>query len=165
MKAPPPFDPLRAFGTLTEFGVRFVVIGGFAGRIWGSPTVTNDVDICYARDRPNLERLASALSSLHARLRGAPEAIPFQLDARTIEAGDHFTFVTDAGNLDCLGVPVGSKGYEDLASTVTEFDLGKFKVKVAAIEDLIRMKRASGRPKDRIEVEVLKALQEEIEKG
>lgn len=162
MKTPAPFDPIRAFGTLTKHGVRFVVIGGFAGRIWGSPTVTNDVDICYARDRPNLDRLASALSSLHARLRGAPETIPFQLDARTIEAGDHFTFVTDAGNLDCLGVPAGSSGYDDLASTAQEFDLGKLEVKVAALEDLIRMKRATGRPKDRIEVEVLKALQEEI---
>jgi hypothetical protein len=163
VKTPPSFDPIRAFGALQKHGVRFVVIGGFAGRIWGSPTVTNDVDVCYARDRANLERLARALSSLHARLRGAPESVRFPLDARTIEAGDHFTFVTDAGNLDCLGVPAGSNGYEDLASTATEFDLEKVKVKVAALEDLIRMKRAAGRPKDRIEVEVLKALQEEIE--
>lgn len=163
MKGPAAFDPLLAFGVLSKQGVRFVVVGGFAGRIWGSPTVTNDVDICYARDRANLERLATALSSLHARLRGAPEAVPFQLDARTLEAGDHFTFVTDAGNLDCLGIPAGSSGYDDLASTAAEFDVGKLKVKVAALEDLIRMKRAAGRPKDRIEVEVLKALQEEIE--
>ncbi len=162
MKGPPAFDPLLAFGALAKQSVRFVVVGGFAGRIWGSPTVTNDVDVCYARDRVNLERLALALSSLHARLRGAPEAVPFRLDARALEAGDHFTFVTDAGNLDCLGVPAGTRGYDDLASTAKEFDLGKLKVKVAALEDLIRMKRAAGRPKDRIEVEVLNALKEEI---
>ena len=165
MKEPSAFDPLRAFGALKNHGVRFVVIGGFAGRIWGSPTVTNDVDICYARDGANLDRLAVALSSLHARLRGAPEAVPFRLDARTLEAGDHFTFATDAGNLDCLGVPAGSRGYEDLASTAKEFDLGRLKVNVAALEDLIRMKRAAGRSKDRIEIEVLKALQEEIEES
>jgi hypothetical protein len=35
------------------------------------------------------------------------------------------------------------------------------KVLVAAIEDLIRMKRAAGRPKDRIEVEILEAVLEE----
>lgn len=127
--------------------------------------MTNDVDICYARDRPNLDRLAAALSSLHARLRGAPEAVPFRLDSRTLEAGDHFTFVTDAGNLDCLGVPAGSNGYDDLASTAAEFEIDKLEVQVAALEDLIRMKRASGRPKDRIEVEVLKALREEIERS
>jgi predicted transcriptional regulator len=36
-------------------------------------------------------------------------------------------------------------------------------VLVASIEDLIRMKRAAGRPKDLIEVEVLGALQAEID--
>jgi hypothetical protein len=35
---------------------------------------------------------------------------------------------------------------------------------VAALEDLIRMKRAAGRPKDRIELEVLGALAEEIDR-
>jgi hypothetical protein len=94
----------------------------------------------------------------------AAESVPFQFDFRAIEAVDHFTFATDAGNLDCLGVPAGSSGYDDLASTAAEFDLGDLKVPVAALEDLIRMKRAAGRPKDRIEVEVLKALQEEIDR-
>ena len=161
MKRANTFDPLRAFGALQEYEVRFVVIGGFAGRIWGSPTITNDVDICYARDRANLERLALALSSLHARLRGAPEDLPFLLDARTLEAGDHFTLVTDAGNLDCLGLPAGSNGYEDLVATAREFEIGNMNILVASIEDLIRMKRAAGRPKDRVEVEILKALKEE----
>jgi hypothetical protein len=162
MRQSPAFDPIRAFRALKKGGVRFVVIGGFAGRIWGSPTVTNDVDICYARDRGNLERLVAALSSLHARLRGAPENIPFLLDARTLEAGDHFTLVTDAGNLDCLGIPAGSGGYEDLSAAAIDFEIEKMKIPVASLEDLIAMKRAAGRPKDRIELEVLKALQEEI---
>lgn len=157
----PAFDPSRAFKTLARSGVRFVVIGGFAGRIRGSPTVTNDVDICHARDRANLERLAAALAGLHARLRGVSEDVSFRLDARTLEAGDHFTFVTDAGNLDCLGLPAGSGGYEDLASSATEFEVEGTGILVASLEDLIRMKRAAGRPKDRIEIEVLRALQEE----
>ena len=165
MTAHPAFDPSRAFTTLAQNGVRFVVIGGFAGRIWGSPTVTNDVDICYARDRVNLERLEAALARLHARLRGVPDDVPFQLDARSLEAGDHFTFITDAGNLDCLGLPAGSGGYEELASSATEFDVEGTKILVASLEDLIRMKRAAGRPKDWIEVEVLRALAEEIERG
>jgi hypothetical protein len=36
-------------------------------------------------------------------------------------------------------------------------------VPVAALDDLIRMKRASGRPKDRVELEILGALRDEIE--
>lgn len=36
-------------------------------------------------------------------------------------------------------------------------------VRFASLDDLIRMKRAAGRPKDLIELEVLGALREEID--
>jgi hypothetical protein len=42
-------------------------------------------------------------------------------------------------------------------------DIGGVTVKVASIDDLIRMKRAAGRPKDLIELEVLGALRDEID--
>jgi hypothetical protein len=161
-----PFDPIVAARTLLKHGVRFVVIGGFAGRLWGSPAVTNDLDICYARDRENLVRLAAALKELKARLRGVGEEVPFRLDARTLEAGDHFTFETRAGNLDVLGFPAGSGGFDRLVRTSAELEIDKgLRVRVASVEDLIQMKRAAGRPKDLIEVEILSALRDEMEKA
>lgn len=126
---------------------------------------TFDLDICYARDDENLERLASALQELKAKLRGAPEDVPFILDAKTLKMGDHFTFSTTVGALDCLGTPSGTRGYDDLDRVAEERDLNGLTVKVASIDDLIRMKRAAGRPKDLVQAEVLGALREEIEKG
>jgi hypothetical protein len=158
----PRFDPGRALRTLLEHRVEFVVIGGIAGRLLGSPTVTNDLDICYARNDENHVRLAAALVALNARLRGVDEEVPFQLDAKTIANGDSFTFVTDAGSLDVLGTPSGTNGFDDLVRTATAVDLDGVSVSVCDIEDLLRMKRASGRAKDLIEVEVLKAVQEEL---
>lgn len=139
-----------------------MVIGGIAGRLLGSPTVTNDLDICYARNDENHVRMAAALVALNARLRGVDEEVPFQLDAKTIANGDSFTFVTDAGSLDVLGTPSGTNGFDDLVRTATAVDLDGVSVNVCDIEDLLRMKRASGRAKDLIEVEVLKAVQEEL---
>jgi predicted nucleotidyltransferase len=159
----PHFQPLSALAVLVEHGVQFVLIGGLAGRALGSPTVTNDVDICYARDPANLEALASALGELHSRPRGAPEDAPFVLDARTLEMGDRFTFSTDAGSLDILGTVEGVSGFDELNQAASDLDLGGFVVRVASIDDLIRMKRAAGRPKDLIEVEVLGALRDEID--
>lgn len=159
----PVFDPLALLDALGRHEVRFVLIGGLAGRLWGSPTVTGDLDICHASDAANLSRLAEALRELRARLRGVGDDVPFLLDERTLAAGDHFTFTTDAGPLDCLGTPSGTQGYQDLARTAEEMEIGGRTVKVAAIEDLIRMKLATGRAKDRIEVEVLGAVREEIE--
>lgn len=155
------FEPLRVLQDLTDGGVRFVVIGGIAATIHGSPTVTGDLDVCPERSLANLERLAAVLASLHARLRGAPEDVPFLLDGRTLLAGDSFTFVTDAGDVDVLGTPSGTGGYDDLRAGAEEVDLDGLVVPVTSIEDLMRMKRAAGRPKDRIELEVLGALRDE----
>jgi hypothetical protein len=160
----PAFDPLKAMATLLEHKVRFVVIGGLAGRLWGSPTLTNDLDICYARDTENLKNLSRALKKLGARLRGVTDDVPFLLDARTLAAGDHFTFVTSAGNLDCLGHPAGINDFGSLERNSEEMDLGSIRVKVGALEDLMRMKKAAGRPKDLVELEILGALRDEIER-
>jgi hypothetical protein len=159
------FDPLRLLRVLSEAGVQFIVVGGFAGRTWGSPTITNDLDVCYSRSRDNLVRLAAALRILEARLRGAPAGLPFQLDEKTLAFGDSFTFETNAGALDCLGTPSGTKGYDDLAVRARAFELPEgLVVRFTALEDLMRMKRAAGRPKDLIELEILAAVQEELEK-
>lgn len=159
----PRYSPRPALQALVEHGVEFVVIGGVAAGLLGSPMVTFDVDICYARDFDNLERLAAALQELHAKLRGVDEEVPFLLDAETLRAGDCFTFVTDAGSLDILGTPAGSNGYTELLPGAVPMDVGGFTVMVAGLDDLIRMKEAAGRPKDLWAVENLEALRDELE--
>jgi hypothetical protein len=160
-----PYAPLDALETLVKHRVRFIVIGGFGAQLRGSPSITGDTDICYALDDENLKRMARALNELHATLRGAPRDVPFLLDAETLKMGDHFTFDTDAGALDILGHPSGVPGgYEELERAADRLEIAMgVTVSVASIDDLIRMKRASGRPKDLIEVEVLGALRDEID--
>jgi hypothetical protein len=158
----PAFDPIRLIRQLHDAGVRYVAIGAFAGRLLGSPSHTNDLDICHARDRANLEALVGVLQRLNARRRGVREEVPFRIDARTLAAGDSFTFVTDAGDFDILGTPSGTSGYDDLVRTADRLEVDGMQVLVASIDDLIRMKLAAGRPKDLIEVEVLGALREEL---
>ena len=157
------FEPLGSLRVLSDHGVRYVVIGGIAGATHGSPSVTQDLDVCYERSPENLEQLATALGSIHARLRGADDDVPFSLDAKTLAAGGHFTFLTDLGDLDCLGIPAGTLGYDDLVKDAVDIDLDGLVVAVASIDDLIRMKRAAGRPRDLAELEILGALREESE--
>lgn len=154
------FDPRPILGVLARHQVRFVVIGGIAASLQGSTTITNDFDICYSRDQENLERLSAALSELQATLRGVREAVAFRLDARTLKAGQNFTFDTKYGPFDCLGAVAGSFDYEQLRSNADGMDLVGTNVPVASLDDLIRMKRAAGRNKDLIEVENLSALRE-----
>lgn len=158
------FQPLAALRALHDAGVRFVLIGGLAGTERGSSLLTFDTDICYDRSPDNLERLASALVAMHARLRGVDEDVPFILDARTLRNGDSFTFETDYGPLDVLATPSGTTGYPDLVAGADAMEIGGITVQVVALDDLIRMKRAAGRAKDRAAVEILVALRDEIDR-
>jgi hypothetical protein len=160
------FDPLGILLRLRDEDVRFVVIGGFAGNLRGSADVTQDLDICYARDEDNLEHLVQALRTLNARLRVGIEQgmdLPFQLDAATLRPGDPFTFVTDLGDFDILATPSGTSGFDDLERGATTIELGDLAVRVASLDDLIRMKRASRRTKDLLHIEHLAALRDDIE--
>lgn len=157
------FRPLRLLEVMAEHDVEFVVIGGIAAVAQGSPSDTVDLDICYSRDKSNCDKLADALKQVHAKLRGVDDDVPFILDGLTIQMGDTFTFETEFGPFDCLGTPSGTGGYPDLASTAEFLDLDGLIVRAASIDDLIRMKRAAGRKKDLIEIEVLGALRDEID--
>ena len=154
------FDPIRILQQLSADGVEFVLIGGIAGRVHGSPTVTNDLDICYRRTKANCERLANTLRELGARLRDFPSSLPSTIDARSIWQGHNFTFVTEAGFFDCLASPErgAATGYDELAKSAQTVTIAGAQVLVCSVEDLIRMKQAAGRAKDLIEVEVLKTV-------
>ncbi len=165
MSDPTPFDPLRVLETLVDGGVSFVLIGGVATRLHGSPSLTRDVDICYERSNENLERLVEVLRASNARLRGVDEDLPFLLDAKTLAAGANFTFVTELGDVDILAIPAGVNGYDELARSADRIDLDGFEILLASLGDLIKMKRAAARPKDLKEVEILEAIRSEIERG
>jgi hypothetical protein len=158
----PEFDPEAILRVLLAHRVRFVLIGGVAARLAGSPVLTRDIDICYARDAENLAALVTALRDLRVRLRGPREEVPFRLDTRTLQLGDSFTFTSRLGDLDILATPTGTRGFDDLAANAESVRIGDADVLVASVDDLIRMKRAAGRPKDRATVEELAALREEI---
>lgn len=155
----PVFEPGPILEALHRHSVRFVVIGGLAGNIHGSTTVTLDLDICYARGKDDLERLAAALNEVGVTLRGADPGLPFKPDAPTLRSGLNFTFSTPFGAFDCLGEASGYT-YEVLAPNAVLGDLGGYTVQVAALDDLIRMKRAAGRVRDLSEVANLEKLRE-----
>ena len=144
----PRYDPEQISGSYFQHGVRFVLIGGVAAALHGSPMLTADVDISYERSPENMERLAAALAELNARLEGYRRDLPFEPDARALKSGSNFTFATDLGDLDVIGWPDGISSYDELVSAAVPMRIGRQEVLVASIDDLIRMKRAAGRPKD-----------------
>lgn len=145
---------------LERHGVRYVLIGGLAATLYGSPNVTTDVDITPATDRANLRKLAQALDELDARIRteGEPEGLAFDRSAEMLERVAMLNLTTRAGNLDLAFEPQGTWGYPDLRRHAVTIEVHGLQVPVAALADVIRSKEAAGRDRDRLVLPSLRRL-------
>ncbi len=79
-------------------------------------------------------------------LRDAPADVPFD---------------TDYGPLDILGEATGMRPYEAIRADAKTEEAWGVLVRVASTDDLIRMKRAAGRSKDKLMAEELIAIAED----
>jgi predicted nucleotidyltransferase len=148
--------------SLVEKGVDFVIIGGVALVLHGSSRVTQDLDICYARDPQNLERLAAALLPFRPSLRGAPPGLPFTLDARTLHSGLNFTLTALPGDIDILGEVAGVGGYEQVAADAVLMEIYGHRVQVMSLSALERAKQAAGRLKDLADLDEIQMLRKRL---
>lgn len=155
-----PFDPERIITVLARHGVRYVLVGALAARLQGFPRLTADADITPARDAANLERLAAALRELKARVytEDAPEGLPFDVSAPALARAELWNLVTAAGRLDIVFNPAGTKGYEDLLGKALRYEVFGVELQAAALRDIVRSKKAAGRPQDRQDVALMLAM-------
>jgi len=158
----PEFRPEALIEVLDRHGVRFVLIGGFAAVIHGSPYVTTDLDIVPGTSRENLARLSLALRELRARVwtSSEPAGLPFAHDAESLGRVETWNLVTDSGRLDITFRPSGTAGYTDLARDAVHLTILGVDVDVASLADIVRSKEAAGREKDRLVLPTLRSLLE-----
>jgi hypothetical protein len=159
--------PEELLGVLTRHGVRYVLIGGFAAVIHGSPYLTTDLDVVPDTAPGNLERLSAALTELHAKVwtEADPDGVPFDHDATSLAAGRMWNLVTHHGRLDIAFEPSGTRGYADVARDAIHLTVLGIELDVASLADVIRSKEAAGRDKDRLVLPVLRRIQEETRRG
>jgi len=153
--------PLKS---LIKNKVEFVIIGGVAVIAHGVPYATFDLGFCYARSLENLKKIVAALAPFKPRLRGFPTNLPFTWDERTLQNGTNFTLETDIGDIDLLGEVAGVGSYAEVFANSTTLKLFDDDVRVLSLDDLIKAKRAAGRPKDLFVLPQLETLQEVLKK-
>ena len=143
---------------LTRARVRFVVVGGVAAAAHGSAHVTNDLDICYDTVPANIARLAALLAEWDASPRGVDRGLPFFMDERQLRTTPLMTLTTHEGNVDVLDRVAGVGAFADTLAHAVEVDGFDVRFPVLDLPELIRAKRAAGRPKDIAQLPELEAL-------
>ncbi len=151
---PTPLDAERILRSLAEHRVDYVLIGGLAVQTHGHVRTTNDADVIVAPDPANLDRLATALRALGARVLN-PGHEHAAIEAHLLPRATIWQFDTDHGGVDVLHEVPGAAPYDELRRRALVVELGDLRVPVAGLDDLIRMKLARGR---RIDLEDVAAL-------
>jgi acylphosphatase len=156
-----PLNPVRIFEALQRHGVEYLTIGGVAVNVHGHVRNTRDVDVLIEWSEENMRRLAAALVDLDARLFGV-DADLMDVDPRDpkdLFKGGNFTLRTAAGGLDLFDpdeIP-GGRPYEEMRPRAVEAVVEGISVRAVGFDDLLRLKRESGRDRDLEDVATLLA--------
>jgi Nucleotidyltransferase of unknown function (DUF6036) len=157
------FIPL--FRALNGSGARYVVVGGMASVLHGHARLTADVDVIVEFEAAPLTRLLDALAAIGFRPRPPVNIRDFadpRLRAEWIRDNGMRVFsLWDPSNpmreLDLFAeYPLE---FEQLWGRAVEVDVGGAAVRIAAIPDLIALKRLAGRPEDLRDIEALEEIE------
>ena len=159
MTEPGGFDARELFRALARSGVEYVTIGGIAIQAHGGQRLTQDLDVAIAASNDNLARLAAALLDLDARILGPggqrSRSVP---TAPLLASSDQWHLITPHGPLDIVTLPAHLGSFADMRARAHEVPLGDLSIPIAHREDLLKMKRAAGRPQDLADVRLLESL-------
>lgn len=153
----PEFRPDRIFAALSSHEVEYVAVGGIALIAHGVVRATIDVDVIPDPADENLALLAAAIRSLHGGPYGEPgTAVTAELLARDA----NMRFDTESGQLDLLCAADYRRLYPDLRARSIVADLDGVEIRVVSRNDLVRLKAASGRDRDLVDIGDLLAQDE-----
>ncbi len=137
--------------------VDFVLVGGLAVNAWGYLRATRDVDLVPDPSTENLARLDALLVDLGGKVEVGGQLLEPSAIRTFLRTGDRTLVLTDLGRVDVLqGLPQ-IPPFAALDARASEVDIDGLKVKVCSLDDLLAMKRASDRARDRDDLEALEA--------
>ena len=143
------FDPLPLLRALDRHGARVCAIGQVAGILHGSTELTGDLDLLWDGSAAQVPALVSGFAAAGARL-ADDDGAELAVDARAF-ALPKVLFATPAASGDCCtpALPWGElpvAAYLDRCEVVTTPD--GLTLRYLALDDLVAMRLAVGRPKD-----------------
>jgi hypothetical protein len=142
------FDPRQLLRALHYYGAPAVVIGQVAGIMHGSGELTGDLDLLWDGDERHAAAMAAAFGSVGARL-ADDDGAAVTCDAAAFRL-PKIVFSTPGASGDCC-TPALPWGDLPIAEFLARRELAAgpgLEVGYLRREDLIRMRRMAGRPKD-----------------
>lgn len=135
---------------LARSKVDYIVVGGLAVAQAGFVRVTDDVDLLVDLRRDNLVRLIGTLASFGDGAAAELHPDDFELEEGCIRVAEHF-------DVDLFTIMSGNT-YADLLDHAYEREVAGEQVRFLDAHALINLKEGSVRPKDQLDVAMLRDI-------
>lgn len=133
---------MRFLRELTRLKVDFMIVGLSAAALQGAPVVTQDIDLWFRNlSDPRIKEALSKVGGIY---------VPSVGHNPPMFAGDAVKLFDIVVHMHGLG------SFDKESAAAAKVSLGRFKVRVLSLEQIIRSKRALGREKDRMALRVLR---------
>ena len=149
---------LNLLRRLMDRQIEFVVIGGIAANVHGSPRTTYDLDICAPMDHATCMKIVTAVSDLHPKFRTRPDLPVVTPDNPNLNGLKNLYLRTDMIMLDVLGDVAGVGDFSHCERDSEWIDFQGLSCRILKLEALIRAKQAAGRNKDLLAIPELEAI-------
>ena len=143
---------------LSDSGLEFVIVGGYAAISHGSSYLTRDVDICVMLTPENIAKLQRALADWNPKHRMTPQKLSFLTYPPAGQPLNSIYLQTDKGVVDIFTTVLGVGDFSRLKANAEELEVDGYKYKVISLSDLITAKETMGREKDLLTAKELRAI-------
>ena len=142
---------------LAAEGVEFLLVGAYALAAHGYLRATMDIDLWVKPSPSNADAVLKALRKFGAPVRGLSKA-DLQRDDTIYQIGvapRRIDLITGASGLD----------FDEVYARAQQTEIEGVSIRIPTVGDLIANKRASGRPKDLLDVATLESLADAKQKS
>jgi predicted nucleotidyltransferase len=150
------------FRKLQEKKIAYILIGGIAVNLWGIERATGDIDLALAMDRANIHEFAHAMKELGMlpKVPADPEELadPEKLkEWKETKNMKVFSFIHPDNPFVLIDVMINNPlDFKEMYSRRVIFKSKGVELSVAAVDDLIALKREAGREQDLSDIAALK---------
>jgi hypothetical protein len=137
---------------LRDHRLEAILIGNAAAALQGAPVTTIDIDFLFRKTPANIKKLKQLADDLHAVILQPyyPSSGLYRL-----------TRDEDGLQLDFMTVIDGVSSFEGLRRRAARISFGDADILVAALADIIKSKKAAGRPRDLAALDILERTLDE----
>jgi hypothetical protein len=145
MNTQPDFEELLKL--LEKNNVNYMIVGGYALAFHGYPRFTKDIDIFFHNSKGNIKKLRNSLLSFDFTEKEIPESL-------FTERGNILQFGVIPVRIDLIN-EIDGVAFKEAEKNISRGHYGDVEVNFIGKIDLIKNKKASGRPQDKVDAETL----------